>query len=920
MRQVLDSLGLQALVLMEHLVYVTLSHLAQTWFESVPREVLDDILAGTELYNQAVEEYRQYHSATLWRTVVLHQTDYYRLRFRSPSNKRCYPAAFPVKELMRILAIHHGKIAAKQLHHWASQQTYQCCEAHLSEKSQLYPEALPNQGAQLCCGASMWTWKQLEYSYPLITFNRPQPPCDSSLYPPPHSSLRPPPLLHSRHLLLNPHPNLDGSVLENVCPASTSVQQRPECPTKGQTRTNTDRKCQSYIGLTDSTQTDAKDLKSVQSSTGEPVPIQTSLIGCYEAQTNLNISEAFQTVLPPSHSPSFLPLSGFCQQDQSSLELLFQALVSSSDLLAPLVPQTSTTSSSCSTAEMLVPKKFRADKMAPKRQTNSMSLQGTRTDSVAPLHIQTDSVVLNRLRAQRNPNLEICQQEQAEAEMTTRELSPSEGKPEEEKVRVEEEAPQEQELFGRPCSVQWLDLSQTSVCADLFAQYRAMLWPKCSQSFWLHLHFPPASGAVGSINLWNNCKRFQLLHILSQASKTGLVLKECSAMLEDFRLLLSVSTAHAHWDHGPDGVCGSRLPLLQSTVSLALASVQTSTLWVMSKAYQFLSSWTLNKFLLITQGDLKVLRMSLESLLQQTETLIIDEDHVNQYHQHHQHHPLHQALLRQQIGALRKAVSKLQGFSSLALKIFSTDCKRMSEEIFEQTMPPAKHWRLSFNTGFPSSPSEYASLAAQSVIGQVLEGVAPLSDDARIQALSVTMTAFMEAWMEHILKQKIRFSIQGALQLKQDFDSIRELIQSDQYSLSTELHQRLLSLRVFQQVDSAVVCLLQQPQAKPYLQSTGLELCRRCCPTTGSRSSIDTAVGGSITNLESMEGEALNQFVPSLSTSDNPTAGPNPPGEPYLAPSFALGAAQQEWLDLRVHSSSARWRLPGFSCLSKSEP
>lgn len=64
---------------------------------------------------------------------------------------------------------------------------------------------------------------------------------------------------------------------------------------------------------------------------------------------------------------------------------------------------------------------------------------------------------------------------------------------------------------------------------------------------------------------------------------------------------------------------------------------------------------------------------------------------------------------------------------------------------------------LCWCTGFPSSPSEYASLAAQTVIGQVLEGVAPLSDDARVQALSITMTAFMEAWMEHILKQKIKF-------------------------------------------------------------------------------------------------------------------------------------------------------------------
>lgn len=57
----------------------------------------------------------------------------------------------------------------------------------------------------------------------------------------------------------------------------------------------------------------------------------------------------------------------------------------------------------------------------------------------------------------------------------------------------------------------------------------------------------------------------------------------------------------------------------------------------------------------------------------------------------------------------------------------------------------------------PSSPSEYATSAAQSVIGQVLEGVQPLSEEARVATLTEAMTVFMEAWMEHILKQKIKF-------------------------------------------------------------------------------------------------------------------------------------------------------------------
>lgn len=40
----------------------------------------------------------------------------------------------------------------------------------------------------------------------------------------------------------------------------------------------------------------------------------------------------------------------------------------------------------------------------------------------------------------------------------------------------------------------------------------------------------------------------------------------------------------------------------------------------------------------------------------------------------------------------------------------------------------------------------------------------------------------------------------------------------------------------------------------------------------------------------------------------------------FCPPSVALGNAQQEWLDLRIHSSTRRWRLPGLQCLSKSEP
>ncbi|KAF7644978.1 hypothetical protein LDENG_00212760 [Lucifuga dentata] len=368
---------------------------------------------------------------------------------------------------------------------------------------------------------------------------------------------------------------------------------------------------------------------------------------------------------------------------------------------------------------------------------------------------------------------------------------------------------------------------------------------------------------------------------------------------------------------GNGSVFPCRVPLQRRSLSLALSTVQLATVWLVSKAFQFLSSWSLKKFLLITHGDLTVLRVTLERIVQQTKSLMMTTNDGLHHCTHHHHHSV--CLLRQQVAAVDGAFCELQAFSALVLKMFSRTCKKVSADVCEHTMPSAKHWRLN-RAAFPSIASEYASLAARTVIGQVLEGVAPLSDDARVQALSLTVTAFMEAWMEHILKQKIKFSIHGALQLKQDFDSVRDLIQSDRSGLSAEQLQQLLSLRVFQQVDSAIVCLLQQPQAKPYFPSRGWEPFRRCCPARRSRESADAADVSCITNLENMEGEILSHSDPAVLTSDIPPLETSPPGDPYLAPSVDLGAAQKEWLDLRIHSSAPWWRLPGLQCLSKSDP
>ncbi|XP_046706287.1 uncharacterized protein ccdc142 isoform X2 [Silurus meridionalis] len=480
----------------------------------------------------------------------------------------------------------------------------------------------------------------------------------------------------------------------------------------------------------------------------------------------------------------------------------------------------------------------------------------------------------------------------------------------------------------------------------LFSQYRDMLWREFGKAVIQHFYYPSHSSVLGGMNQWNDQMVFLLVSWLRQACEEELVPAECKNILNKFYSHILSTDAFMHWDARTKDKCLPRATTDPSTVRTATmeiafqlfpplhfvlqllqtphtnsgkgnkllglyhlgllcrakATVQSLTFWVMSKAYQFLASWSLTKFVLVTQGDLKALMETVENLVQQLNTVVGTADHD---HLHLHHHRIVEYGLQ-----LSHAGSQLHVFSELILRIFSTDCKKMSMEVFEQMMPSAKHWRVNCKTELPSIPSDYAVFAAQSVLGQVFEGVQPLPDETRIPALAEAMTAFMEAWMEHILKQKIKFSVHGALQLKQDFDMIRELIRSEKYRLSEELHHRLLSLHVFHQVDNAIVCLLQQPVTKPYMPSQRWEPFRNCCP---NRAQVIDQTVGSLNNLETIDVQAAcHQALARTEGSVSPELLSTAPQESYLA------VAQQEWLDLRIHTGS-HWRIPGLRCFTKSE-
>ncbi|XP_033017055.1 coiled-coil domain-containing protein 142 isoform X2 [Lacerta agilis] len=346
-------------------------------------------------------------------------------------------------------------------------------------------------------------------------------------------------------------------------------------------------------------------------------------------------------------------------------------------------------------------------------------------------------------------------------------------------------------------SVRWLDTSFTEAAAALYAQYCPLLWRAAASSLahQLELHPPLAHFQPGAAAA--------LAQRLSRGLAQTCVPQESMEELKALALQLLMRDVLQHWDQGfcqalgssltdkclakpgqsTEMACSRTAQLLQSLylplafslqclgsqptestvgslvpcglhlrlLSLSLATAHSSCYWVMSKAYQYLASWSLNQFLLVTQGDLQLLKAEADRMSTLVSTAF-PEGRKKQS-------PLLSGQEQELSQQIHSTASSVQLFANKVLTLFSLDCKRMSAEIFSQTMPLGKHWRLALRTELPPSPSEYASAAAQSVLGQVLLGIQLLPQDAQGPALSQVTTAFLEAWMDHILAQKIKFRL-----------------------------------------------------------------------------------------------------------------------------------------------------------------
>ncbi|XP_068045212.1 coiled-coil domain-containing protein 142 isoform X2 [Anomalospiza imberbis] len=491
-------------------------------------------------------------------------------------------------------------------------------------------------------------------------------------------------------------------------------------------------------------------------------------------------------------------------------------------------------------------------------------------------------------------------------------------------------------------AVRWLDAARGPVAATLSARYRLLLWEAVAAALGDSPGTPPATAGATVTAAWE----------LSRALAVARVPAECREELGGLCLRLLCRSVLCSWDtdfthalgsglsdkclEAPGGSPGpgcsrtaQRLRCLFPALALALrclrllparphapagglclrlqvlgrclAAVAAAHAWLTGRAGRYLAAWALPQFLLLTQGDLQVLKAEAEQLMLQVSGTFPEPGDIPGDSPPEPlpspGSPWELQLCRQ----IRDVANGIQLFSGDVLWMFSTSCKRLSAEIFDQTMPLGRHWRLGPRAELPSSPSAYAAAAVQAVLGQVLQGAQALPHDAQVPTLARVTTAFLEAWMDHILTRRIKFSLQGALQLRRDFEAVRELVCSERSGLAPEARQALRALCVFRHTDTAVRCLLQQPGGLGG-PPRGWGSLRRCCSDEGAH--------------------PLEQSVDPLPGLD-PLEGLGPiPGTPPLAPEADLPSrpespfpgSQQQWLSLRLHRAR-RWRVPGLPCV-----
>ncbi|CAE1274418.1 unnamed protein product [Acanthosepion pharaonis] len=370
------------------------------------------------------------------------------------------------------------------------------------------------------------------------------------------------------------------------------------------------------------------------------------------------------------------------------------------------------------------------------------------------------------------------------------------------------------------------------------------------------------------------------------STKTGLLLKDT------YQPLLSALEDYVHSMNNITS--GSELSLqkivadpahslslftrLQTTARMVLS-------WCYSKTHEFLASWSISSFILLTQTDLKILSDETKRAVCVAQTLCTSLSQYNSLQDAYIH-----SALTEVYHDLEDINSQLQSLSGSVMKLFSENCGKISRQFFQNNMPGGKVWR-SKSVDYTVEQQDYVEHALETILEPVLDGVSKLKVTSQLSVISMATVAMCEAWTDYILKEKIKFSLHGAHQLGADFTFVRTWLSTA--IQNNEVRQSITQLSVFNYLNGIVLLLQRQPKRRGSSRFTDP------CSTDDINSD----------NVEGNEADSSRRGASAASCeSAAESTTPNDEKDICSVPNT------EDWLALRVCGGSRSWKFP--SCFN----
>lgn len=173
---------------------------------------------------------------------------------------------------------------------------------------------------------------------------------------------------------------------------------------------------------------------------------------------------------------------------------------------------------------------------------------------------------------------------------------------------------------------------------------------------------------------------------------------------------------------------------------------------------------------------------------------------------------------------LDQALQRLQEMESKDCIQIGECCYKNAVATLDSVFPDSRYWQRDLI--ITSGPSDYIHVFIDKVLSGILLAVVEVEPDLRKNVLQSVVDRTCQAWMDHILKHKIKFSYAGARQLTRDYRELCDFI-SDHPSLEPEAVRAAFSAHALHELEGAARLLMRQPLEAP-------ERGERLMSTTGS--------------------------------------------------------------------------------------